>query len=196
MTLQRVHLLRHGETQNPEGIVYGARPFKLTELGERQAAAAAVHLNYNYPKALVYSSPVERAYQTASFVDDLPFVDERLTETISIFDGQKVGAVASQRAHWKSLTNPHTPSWNEPYVGVNQRMSEAVRDALALREDDVVLVSHQLPIWIYRLGLEGRPFFHDPLLRQCGHASITTVQFEDGEPLSIEYWENPEKRKS
>ena len=34
-----VHLLRHGEVYNPDGVLYGRLPgFRLSELGERQAA--------------------------------------------------------------------------------------------------------------------------------------------------------------
>jgi broad specificity phosphatase PhoE len=37
-----VHLLRHGEVHNPGRVLYGRLPgFKLSELGERQAMAAA-----------------------------------------------------------------------------------------------------------------------------------------------------------
>jgi broad specificity phosphatase PhoE len=37
-----VHLLRHGEVHNPDGVLYGRLPgFRLSDLGERQAQAAA-----------------------------------------------------------------------------------------------------------------------------------------------------------
>jgi broad specificity phosphatase PhoE len=42
MALTTVHLLRHGEVHNPDGVLYGRLPgFRLSELGERQAVAAA-----------------------------------------------------------------------------------------------------------------------------------------------------------
>ena len=45
MTVEKIHLVRHGEVENPKGIIYGRLPgFHLSERGQRQAAAAAQHL--------------------------------------------------------------------------------------------------------------------------------------------------------
>ena len=41
---------------------------------------------------------------------------------------------------------------------------------------EAVLVSHQLPIWVTRLAVEGRPLWHDPRKRRCDLSSITTVE--------------------
>jgi broad specificity phosphatase PhoE len=60
-----IALVRHGQVHNPEGIVYGRRPrFRLSALGRRQAAGAARALD-GRPLALICSSPLLRARQTA-----------------------------------------------------------------------------------------------------------------------------------
>jgi len=204
----RIHFLRHGETHNPDKIVYGRRPLRLTEKGREQAAAAGDRLweaTAGHP-LLWGSSPVYRAMETAiracsAFTgkdlskDWRPETDEFLTESESIFDGAKVPDVAKRLASWKHLVDPHLPSWGEPYYDTFDRMEAAMLNAAdeaeLARVGNVVLVSHQLPIWILRLGLEGRPFGHDPASRQCGHASITTVTLERGVPTDINYWHNP-----
>ena len=197
----RVHLLRHGETENPGGIVYGARPFPLTALGIEQAEAAGIYLGKKFgdEEAVWMSSPVRRAQSTASFAHltsgaalaNPLRTDPDLTEAISMFDGKRVPEVAALRRNWKRLTDPHTPSWGEPYADIEQRMSRALSRAVETGAAHVVLVSHQLPIWILRLALEGRPYAHDPALRQCGHASVTTLTIEGGAVTELNYWQNP-----
>lgn len=194
-TRQQIHLVRHGETSNLRGIVYGKRDFGLTPLGWSQAETAGRYLSRT-PGAVI-TSPVLRAKQTAQLVAEqsdysltLIDTDDRLTETTSIFDGARVPDVAAKASSWSRLLNPYRPSWNEEYAQVAARMQEAVTEALLLDYAHVVLVGHQLPIWIFRLALEGRPFAHDPASRQCGHASITTLNYRDKTLGSIDYWQN------
>ena len=54
---------------------------------------------------------------------------------------------------------------------------------------EVVIVSHQLPIWTIRRFLEGRPMWHDPRRRQCSLASLTTLSYRGDELESITYSE-------
>jgi len=59
-----VHLLRHGEVDNPTGVLYGCMPgYHLSPLGRRMAARAAEHFAGAELSALV-SSPLERARET------------------------------------------------------------------------------------------------------------------------------------
>ena len=60
-----VHLLRHGEVHNPEGVLYGRLPgYNLSDLGREMADRAAEALARR-DVAIVWSSPMERALQTA-----------------------------------------------------------------------------------------------------------------------------------
>ncbi len=192
-----VHLLRHGEVHNPEGVLYGRLPgFRLSEAGEQMARAAAEWFTGRGITHLV-SSPLERARQTAEPIAgalDLPVgVDERLTEAANAFEGRRVAGgrgVFRQPANWWKLRNPVRPSWGEPYVDIATRMVlavEAARDAA--RGSAVVCVSHQLPIWTLRLHLEGRRYTHDPRRRQCGLASVTSVTYEGDRVAGIAYAE-------
>ena len=62
-------------------------------------------------------------------------------------------------------------------------MAAAVQDAARTAYElggegaEAIIVSHQLPIWITRLGVEGRMLQHDPRARECNLASITTLAF-------------------
>ena len=70
--------------------------------------------------------------------------------------------------HWPRLVNPFTPGWGEPYVeivGPDDAGRRARGAATAAAGREAVLVSHQLPVWVTRLHLEGRRLWHDPRKR-------------------------------
>ena len=61
-----VHLLRHGEVHNPEGILYGRRPgYRLSELGRAMAERVAESVR-DRDIVHVGASPLERAQETAA----------------------------------------------------------------------------------------------------------------------------------
>src|SRR6516165_8756543 len=120
-----VHLVRHGEVANPDGVLYGRLPgFRLSEEGVLQAKAAAAFLA-GRDVALLLSSPLERALETAAPIA-AQFglevrVDERLIEPWNHFEGERfdIGFPALRRpANWPRLANPLRPSWGEPYASI------------------------------------------------------------------------------
>lgn len=192
-----VHLLRHGEVHNPEGVLYGRLPgYRLSELGEQMAERAAEALS-DHDIAAVVSSPMERAQQTATPVARVhghDIITEPLAiEADNVFEGQRVSVgdgVLRQPRTWRHLWNPFRPSWGEPYDDVAARMRQAIDNARALVPGrEAVLVSHQLPIWIARLDAEGRRLWHDPRTRQCTLASLTSLTFEEDQLVAITYTE-------
>ena len=192
-----VHLLRHGEVYNPEGVLYGRLPgYFLSDLGLEMADRAAVALAQR-DIAAVISSPMERAQQTATPIaisHKLDIVtDQNLIEAENIFEGQRVSVgdgVLKQPKAWRHLWNPIKPSWGEPYDIVAARMNAAIESArLAAQGREAVLVSHQLPIWIARLSAERRRLWHDPRSRQCTLASLTSLTFDNQDLVAITYSE-------
>jgi broad specificity phosphatase PhoE len=192
-----VHLLRHGEVHNPQKVLYGRLPgYYLSDLGHKMAERAAEALAEHDIVAVV-SSPMERAQQTAApLASRLSLevgIDPNLIEADNVFEGQQVSVgdgILKQPKAWPRLWNPFRPSWGEPYVEVVARMRRAILDARAqARGHEVVLVSHQLPIWVIRLAAEHRPLWHDPRRRQCTLASLTSLTFDDDELVMISYTE-------
>lgn len=188
MPLSVVHLMRHGEVDNPQGVLYGRLPgYHLTERGHEMARAVAQQfVDTNADIRTVIASPLERAQETAAPTAEaygLPVLsDPDLIEAGNMFEGERVNANRLALAHPRNLSryvNPARPSWGEPYVEIQKRMTRAVRNALTHVPDggEVLLVSHQLPIWVERLFLEGRPYLHDPRHRQTALASLTSLHF-------------------
>jgi broad specificity phosphatase PhoE len=192
-----VHLVRHGEVANPDGILYGRIPgFRLSEDGQMMAKNAADFLARR-DVTVLRSSPLERAVQTAEpIAAQLGLsieTDERLIEPWNHFEGLNVGiGDGSLRAprHWFYLRNPFRPSWGEPYKQVAARVLAAAADAAsAARGHEAVCVSHQLPIWVTRRSVEGRPLWHDPRRRQCALGSVTSLTYEGDRLMSVSYAE-------
>ena len=192
-----VHLVRHGEVHNPDGVLYGRLPgYRLSDLGRKQAQLVAEDFT-DHDVTLVVSSPLERARETAAPIATAHGLDvdtdDRLIEADNSFQGMRVsvgdGALRQPR-HWAKLYNPLRPSWGEPYLQIAQRMLAAVH---AAREraagHETVCVSHQLPIWTLRRYLEGRRLWHDPRRRQCSLASVTTLLFDGDRLTGIAYKE-------
>ena len=150
------------------------------------------------------ASPLQRAIATATPLAELTGLpieqDERLIEAANAFQGQQVaGGTAKILAprNWPLLRNPLRPSWGEPYAEIAGRMLPAVLDALAAVQrsngaaqasdpSEAVCVTHQLPVVTLRRLVEGQRLWHNPKIRQCSLASVTTLTFLDG-TVSVEY---------
>jgi broad specificity phosphatase PhoE len=192
-----VHLVRHGEVHNPDGVLYGRLPgFRLSAAGEAMAVLAAEALK-GRDITVVRSSPLERAVQTAAPIATEfgvnPTTDDRLIETENFFEGKTFGVgdgSLKNPAVWRHLWNPFKPSWGEPYVEVADRVLAAVADARdAALGHEAAMVSHQLPIEIARRKAEGDHLWHRPDRRKCALASITSLVYDDERLIRVDYAE-------
>lgn len=85
LTATTLYLLRHGDVENPEGIVYGSLPgYGLSETGRAEILSVAEVLADRKPFDILYASPLERAQQSAATIAQhlgLTIVtDDRITE--------------------------------------------------------------------------------------------------------------------
>ncbi len=193
-----VHLVRHGEVHNPEGVLYGRRDgYHLSELGQAMAQRIGEEVG---TRDIVHlrTSPLERAQETAAPLAAArgltPVIDPRVIESANAFEGLSFGdgawTIIKRPRLWRHLYNPRKPSWGEPYDEIASRMLAAIHDARdAARGHEAVVVSHQLPIWTTRLFLEKRSYLHNPKARQCTLCSLTSVVFDDDRVAQVRYSE-------
>ncbi len=209
MQRSTVHLVRHGEVYNPEGILYGRLPeFHLSDLGQRMARRAADHFEQQRDEGarLVHlvASPLTRAQETAQPIAEAlgleVATDERVIEAGNQFEGMsKIKSRLRQPKYWPLLINPFKPSWGEPYHQQVERVMAAVEDARLRaieladtgtdRPAEAIIVSHQLPIWVTRLAAERRRLWHDPRQRECTLTSITSLDFDGTSIQRVRYAE-------
>lgn len=202
MPAARIHLVRHGEVHNPGGVLYGRLPhFRLSERGHEMAALAAKALRDKGVKiGAIYTSPLLRTQESAAHIEKLFGIDaktdERLIEPHNIFEGRKLSArTIAIRPHLVyHLRNPYSPSWGETYVSIVARMVEALNELAAKTEGgDLVVVTHQLPIWITHRHLAGLKLAHNPQKRRCSLSSITTFELTKDGLVEVGY-EDPAAR--
>ena len=191
MSADQIHLVRHGEVFNPQRVLYGRLPgYGLSDLGRRMAQAAADELvaRDRVARALVVS-PLQRTQQSAEPIaaafglDEV--LDDRVIEPTNRFEGTRMrgpGGALRDIRNWPLLVNPWEPSWGEPFRAVADRMLAAIMDAWNDADHDagrgdVVIVSHQLPIWVVHRRLAGLSLAHDPRRRRCALSSITTLEW-------------------
>lgn len=194
-----VHVMRHGQVHNPDGVLYGRLDgFGLSDLGREMATRLSQYWS-EVPLTHLRCSPLQRARETMAPTAELfpqldLTIDPRVIEAENVFEGKVFGAsnkALRDPAMLRHVLNPLKPSWGEPYVDIAARMRAAIADAAeaAGPGGQALVVSHQLPIWIARCDAEGIGFAHDPRRRQCTLASVTSFTHRDGRVTAIDYAE-------
>ena len=182
-----VHVVRHGEVENPQKVLYGRQPgWRLSKRGQEMAEVLG-EWSKSINLGALHVSPLQRAQETAAPIARAHGItittDDRLIEAANLFEGKsfEVGSgIWKHPSTWRHLYNPWKPSWGEPYEEQINRMLAAIFAAnKAANGKDAIVVSHQLQIWITRSAIEGRSMLHDPRKRQCTLASVTSINFDD-----------------
>ncbi len=207
-----VHLVRHGEVDNPHDLTYGCLPgFPLSLRGRAQAATTGRFLVTHASRPFVIvSSPLERARETAEILAEELGRGERRARDVQL-DGRLREAGSwreglprsfAPRAYlWRALDRAAHAASERPHE-VASRMKAAISDVLrtVTPEEDLVVVSHQFPIWMARAawthglgtasaGLAVRLVPWLFLRGRCTHASVTTLRIEDGGLADATYTE-------
>ena len=190
-----IHLVRHGEVENPKGVIYGRLPgYNLSERGQRQAEAAGERLA-DRDVGAIWASPLERAQATAQAIAAHHSIeittDERLIESGTTLEGlgKSVLAFARSPRHWWALRNPLTPSWGETFADIKVRMMAAIEEAVRTAGGrEVIVVSHQTPVLVARAALHKRR--RPPWLggTPCTTGSVTSLELKDGVVVSASYY--------
>ena len=196
MSASVIHLVRHGEVNNPNGVLYGRLGgFGLTDGGHEMAVVVGKFFQ-NRPVSAVVSSPLTRATQTAGAIADATGctvkTDDRVIEGANWFEGSRVSpqTLLSDPTSWPSLWNPLRPSWGEAYRSVAERMMAAMAEAgNRVDSGEVVIVSHQLPIWIVHRQVAGLSLHHSPKKRRCSLCSVTSFQQVGSSVAEVSYVE-------
>mgnify|MGYP006067044675 FL=1 len=211
MQATTIHFVRHGEVHNPDHILYERLPgFHLSDRGRRMAEATARYLAASpqtNTAAAVYSSPLDRTRETAQAIltalnetraarNEEPLelvIDQRIIEAGNNFRGTRIGhgeGALWRNDNWKLVTNLWKPSWGESYRQIAARVGafaqEKVREHAG---QQIIVVSHESPIWSYRHLLETGHPEHNMLLRHTALASVTSITYDSqtGNVMSITY---------
>ncbi|OBK80847.1 bifunctional RNase H/acid phosphatase [Mycobacterium sp. 1164985.4] len=164
----RLLLLRHGQTELSVGRRYSGRGNPaLTDLGRRQAEAAAQYLGQRGGVAAVVTSPLQRAYDTAAAAAKVlgldVTVDDDLIETdFGAWEGLTFTEAAERdpdlHRRWLRDTSLAPPE-GESFDSAAERVGRARARIIAEHAGETVLVvSHVTPIkTLLRMALDGGP---------------------------------------
>jgi probable phosphoglycerate mutase len=182
-------LIRHGETGAVGNLLAGSMPgWHLNPRGRQQVERLAGSLASRALKA-VYTSPLERAVETARAIARCHGVEPKAVKEIGELDvGEWQGKTFEElaaRPDWKAynaLRSAVRPPGGEWMIDCQARMvKEAERLVRRHPEGTVAVVSHADPIrglLAYYLGIP-----MDLMLRfELGTASVSAVQMSDGVP--------------
>lgn len=187
MTIRRLVMLRHGQTEyNAGSRMQGQLDTELSDLGREQAVAAAEVLAKRQP-LLIVSSDLARAKDTAVALGDRSgqpvSIDARLREThLGDWQGlthHEVDAAApGARLAWRDDAR-WAPHGGESRVDVARRSIPLVKELVAQQaewgldepERPVVLVAHGGLIAALTGALLGLPVDSWPILGGMGNAS-------------------------
>jgi broad specificity phosphatase PhoE len=193
-----LHLVRHGQVENPEKIVYGRqRGWRLSARGRAEAEAVARHLGAR-PLARVYTSPLERAVQTATAIAGTCGGEveprEGLTEAMlcAKWEGLSWREVRTRRAgEWaRYLFRPlEVTDVSEDLRALGARIEAELRAiAAAHPEQQVVAVSHGDPLKAGVLALTGgdlRDLHRNPIPT----GGLVSLEMDgDGRARVLERW--------
>lgn len=151
-----IYLCRHAEVHNPDRILYGRLPgFGLSDSGRDQADRLAAYLSLE-PLAVVYTSPLLRARQTAAAVLARQprarlIVASGLIEVFTSWQGKPWSQLAGAMYY-----DPPADPGDETMVEVASRMRRFVDHVLRVHPNEAVAaISHGDPIAIYLMALHG-----------------------------------------
>lgn len=209
MAYTTVHMVRHGQVDNPQHLLYERLPgFHLSAKGRRMARATADYMASQPDMAsavAIFSSPLERTRETAQQIleainhsrdegDKLVLqTDRRIIEAGNNFRGTRIGhgdGALWRRGNWRLVLNLWKPSWGESYRSIARRVGQFVYEKVdQYPGQNLIVVSHESPIWSFRHLLETGHAEHNMLLRHTDLASVTSFTFETGshELVNISY---------
>jgi probable phosphoglycerate mutase len=160
-----LHLVRHGHVENPRKIVYGRqRGWRLSDRGRAEAEAVARHLG-GRPIARVYTSPLERAMQTATVIAGTCGCEVEPRDDLV----EALLCAPWEGLPWREVKRERSREWArylfrplevcdvpEDLRALGARMESALRAIAAAHPDQqVVAVSHGDPLKAGILALTG-----------------------------------------
>lgn len=195
-TATRVYLVRHCDVQNPRGVLYGHLPsFGLSPKGVQQAEALARFFAATRVRQ-IYTSPLERARQTANTIaaqlpDAAVSVTDELTEARfgRYLQGVRPRDVPWRRplwwVHmaWPGLL-PHDERVRDMAARVRHPLLQLLHDHPG---DGGICVSHGDPIQAFWVEADGRPAYALHRL-QCAKGGMLVLDYRDTTLVRLEYW--------
>lgn len=154
--------MRHGEVKNINNIIYGRLPgFSLSEKGRQQVKKSGLILK-GQKVAILYSSPLLRARQSARILSKIlklkPNTSYLITEIRNIFQGIPIKEYKSKIQPFQ-FDEKYIKKGQESISEISVRMLKFIKHINKLHKGKIILaVSHGDPIVILKSVFEKKQF--------------------------------------
>jgi broad specificity phosphatase PhoE len=154
-----IYLIRHCSYQNPEKIIAPHLPgYALDNQGKIKAQKIANFFKENSQITKIYSSPIQRAEQTAQIIAKKlnlkPLISPWLIETTTPFSIMKKKDYDQNYSRDIYYQKEHFLGGGESIEQINRRMIKFMEEVLRENpNDEIIAVSHGDPIMVYFLSL-------------------------------------------
>jgi broad specificity phosphatase PhoE len=195
-----LHLVRHCDVHNPEGVLYGHLPgFRLSDKGVRQAHALGRWFAAR-PVRQIYASPLQRAQQTAhiiaSYLDGVPVTTT--PELVEARFGLYLQGVRPRHIAWRKpgwlvhMLWPGLLPGDESVAAMAARVRAPLMRLLRDHPgEEGICVSHGDPIQAFWVESEGRHAYALHRL-QCAKGGVLSLTYE-GDRLIAKSYRPPEE---
>lgn len=167
--MKTIYFVRHGQSQaNVDGVYAGQSDSPLTQKGKEQAQSAG-DMAKKLKIEKIFSSDLQRAYDTACIIADNLDIDHEKIERTAILREVNVGKLAGKPERGRKGTiHEDLPGFsyyykiknNEmgvEYIGeIKDRLYELIEILKQQPEETILIVSHDIIGLILRQILEGR----------------------------------------
>ena len=181
-------LVRHGETlSNRENRVQGITDTELSDYGRMQVEKLAESLKID-PIEVIISSPLKRAYQTATAIGKFHNVPIELEKNLQELNHGDFENVTIEDL--KEKYSPFIKQWfnnpasvampnGESLLDVQMRAWSAIQRIIKKTKNNILIVSHSMTIMTILCKIRNMDLSFAREVR-VDVASKTTVEFEDG----------------
>ncbi len=161
--MKNLYLIRHGETElNKSKVYYGATDCSLTEEGRKQSQRL-IHIFQDTPVDIIYTSPLERARETADIIFNTQIKrerDQRLAEmNFGAWEGKHYTDLRDDplfqkwQEDWEKTRTPQGESFND----VTLRIEDFWQDLRNKPHDNIAIVGHNSPLTVLLTAIFSLP---------------------------------------
>lgn len=185
-----IYFIRHDEAENKDRVSYGRMPgFHLDESGKARAVLLGKYFSEK-PIAVIFTSPLERSYETANIISSsLPKVpvihDYDLIEINAAgWQGLPTDQLFKNDIYELVMSNSKAAVPGENLDQVASRMKKVTLKILGnYANKEIICVTHEIPILALKLLLQNQPLENVRNLT-AATGSITKLVFNPDQSLA------------
>jgi len=190
------YLVRHCDVENPNRVIYGHLPnFGLSEKGRRQGRILGRFFQA-LPVRAIYSSPLQRALETAALIEEsfqppLPLLERPglvEAEFGRYLQGTRYQDIIWRRPKWLlHMLWPGLAPGDESMAAMYRRVSRTIAEGLEAHPGEAfICISHGDPIQAFWATVDRRPPWALHRL-QCAKGGLLQLEYQGRDLVHKQY---------